>query len=191
MAISLNIDGTVYQHASKIEEVTLRQWVDIMSLEQLEDDVDVQVSFKAFAGFSGIPIKVLETVNKGELFYHINMVVDMISKVEVTEIELPKYITVEGEKYYVNQDIDSAKTSQYIDCTHYMNKMNSSPSFYPYMLAIYCLKEGEAYREGYDFFKRAEAMLDVNVLDALRVNAFFLTTSKDYLNDSLRYLGGN
>jgi len=50
------------------------------------------------------------------------------------------------------------------------------------------MKKKEKYGD-YDIDERAKEMLKCNVKDALTINGFFLSTSEDYLQDSLRYLG--
>lgn len=184
--IELTIDNKIYEHPSKIEEVTLKQWIAIKSVEQNEDATPLESNIKAFSKFSGIPVKVLKGVNKTTLMYHIYLVTEILSDMK-EDNSLPKSFKVGRETYLVPKSIDDCDMAQYIDCTHYMNSMQSSPEFYPYMLAIYCLKKGEKYGR-FDLDKRAKWMLKANVLDALRVNAFFLTTSKDYLSDFQRYL---
>tara|TARA_R100001244_G_scaffold124761_2_gene94658 strand:+ start:2151 stop:2720 length:570 start_codon:yes stop_codon:yes gene_type:complete len=187
--IDLNINGKVYRHPSKIEEVTLRQWVSIMSVEKEEGEAGINSNIKQFSAFSGIPVDILKTVKKKDLMYHIHVVFELMNRTDVKDDELPVSFKLGRTNYHVTQDIDNAAMAQYIDCTHYMNKMKSSPEFYAYMLAIYCTKKNEKYGS-FDLIERAELMLDLNMLDALRVNAFFLTTSEDYLADSQLYLEG-
>lgn len=190
--IDLTIGKKTYRHPSKIEEVTLRQWIAIMNVEQDDQLSHIENNIKSFSEFSGVPIKELHKVPRKKLKFYIAQVHGMLGNIDQSSIKQPKSFKVGRSTYYVNQDIDEASTSQYIDCTHMMNLLNSSPDFYPYMMAIYCLKKNEKYNsKGYDLEKRAEVMRDANVLDALRINGFFLTISEDYRNDSLLYLEGS
>jgi hypothetical protein len=188
--IDLNINGKIYRHPSKIEEVTLGQYIAIQAVEQSEGDTDINNSIKSFSEFASIPIDVLLQAPTKELLYHISLVHELLGDISDIDTTPPKTIKIGKTTYKVNQDIDGAEMAQYIDCTHYMNVMQSSPEFYPYMLAIYCLKGKERYNKGkYDLTARAKQMMQCNVIDALRVNAFFLHTSENFLQDSLRYLG--
>jgi len=149
----------------------------------------IENNINAFSKFANIPAKELRKAPRKELKHHIATVYSMLGNADSKDNTLPKSFRVGRSTFYVNQDIDECSTSQYIDCTHFMNLLKSSPDFFPYMLAIYCLKKGEKYNKGkYDLDKRVEQMMNASVLDALRINAFFLTTSKDYLEDSQLYL---
>ena len=188
--IDLTIGKKTYQHPSKIEEVTLKQWIAIQAAEQSENDTDISNNFKAFSAFSGIPEKVLQSAPSKDMHYHIGVVIDLIGNISKIDHTPPKSFKIGKHEYIVNQDIDGCDMGQYIGCTHYMNLMKSSPEFYPFMLAIYCLRKGEKPISSTDKLKkRAATMLRCNVVDALRVNGFFLNTSQSFLQDSLRYLG--
>lgn len=190
--IKLTIGKNTYLHPSKIEEVTLRQWIAIQAVEDSNDLSHIENNINAFSAFSGVPVKDLKTLPRKKLKFYIAQVYAMLGNIDQTDSDTPKSFKIGRTTYYVNQDIDEAETTQYIDCTHFMNSMSSSPAFYPYMMAIYCLKKGEKYNKGkYDLKDRAEVMLDANVLDALKINAFFLNTSQDFQEDSQLYLVEN
>lgn len=190
--IKLTIDNTEYLHPSKIEEVTLRQWIAINDIEEDTSLSHIENNIKAFSAFSGVPVAKLSTLPKKDLLYYISITYEMVGKVDLTDNVPPKTFKVGRSTFIVNKNIDDCEVSQYLDSTHYMKLLESSPSFYPYMMAIYCLKKREKYNSGkYDMAKRVEQMLDANVLDALKINAFFLITSQDYQNDTRLYLAGN
>jgi len=189
--IDLTIGNKTYRHPSKIEEVTLKQWVALMSLENDEEEIEFKTTIKEFCAFANIPVDdvmKMSARNKENLLYHIHLVHEMMQEADVNHKEPPKSFKIGRSTYYVPDDIDDCDMAQYIDCTHYMKKMNSSPQFYAYMLSIYCMKKKEKYGD-YDIDERAKEMLKCNVKDALTINGFFLSTSEDYLQDSLRYLG--
>lgn len=187
--IELTIGKKTYTHPSKIEEVTLEQWVAIQAAEQGESATHIENNISQFSALTGIPVKKLETVNTKDLLHHINIVFEMIDSVPKMDGKPPKSFKVDGETYIVNQDIDLCPVSQYIECTHYMNLMNSSPEFYPYMMAIYCLKKGEKpLSTAKKLEARVKVMLKANVIDAIKVNTFFLHISQSYLKDSQLYL---
>lgn len=185
--IKLTIGDKDYLHPNKISEVNLKQWIDLKSVQNDESLTPLENNLKGFSEFSGIPMKALLSAPKKEVMFYISQVINMLSEVDVDK-EMIDSFKVGRTTYYVNKDIDSAPTAQYIDCTHKMNQMNSEPCFYPYMMAIYCLKKNEKY-DKVDLKKRVKIMHKAKVVDAIKVNTFFLITSQSYREDFLLYLG--
>ena len=197
--IKLTIGKKTYQHPSKIEEVTLNQWINLMAVEADESLSDIENDLKGFSEFAEIPMKVLIASPKKDVLFHIHTVSNMLN--EVGDIDLDK--TIEKFKigkynYHVPKDFDKEDMGQYITCTHYMNKMgaletqSNEAHFLPYMLAIYCLRTGETEIQDADELEtRANIMRRLCVVDAIRVKSFFLIISEDFRNDFQRYLGEN
>ena len=191
--IKLTIDGKDYKHPSKLEEVTLQQWIDLKSVQPDEEETSLKSDIRAFSAFTKVPQKALRKIPKKELVYYMQQVIDRISEVNthILDTEPIKSFKQGNTTYHIEQDLDDADLGQYIDCTHLMNKIDSEEQFLPYMMAIYCLKKGEEYNsKGYDLEKRADIMRKTRAMDALNIHAFFLTTSQDYAKDTLRYLEG-
>lgn len=183
--IELQVGKKKYKIPSKIEEVTLRQWQDLNNTE--EDKTEVE----SFANFSGIPFSKLKKANTKEVLYFIHQLNEMLSVENIGEPETPTSFKVKGVEYIVDQDIDNLPMAQYLDCTAYMQRLQGKEhEFYPYMMAIYCLKKGEKYSfTGDTLEKRAEIMRDCSFLEAYSINLFFLITSEVFRNATLQYLG--
>jgi len=177
--IEVTIGKRKYLHPSKIEEVTLDQWINITSKE---DDIE------AFSAFSGIPLKVLRSAPKVEVQSHMFQLSLLFEDVkDKLDDHFPESFKVGRSTYYPNQDLDNADYGQYLDCTHYMKAYEGRlTEFYPYMMAIYCLRKGEKY-EDIDLENRAKEMRKAMALDAVCINNFFLFTSKDYAKDCQHY----
>lgn len=169
------IDNKIYSHPSKISEVTLSQWISLRS--EKEDEL------KAYSAFSGIPLKELLASPKKDVQEHLQRLTRLLNEsAELVSKEPPKTFKIGKSTYYVNQDMDSASMAQYLDCTHYMKFFKENETeFYPYMMAIYCLRKGEKYNgDGFDLQKRADIMRKAQAIDAITINAFFLHGSTDY-----------
>lgn len=180
------IDKKIYSHPSRVEEITLQHWVDLNS--EKEDEI------KAFSAFSGIPHKLLLQCPKKDVLEHLNRSRRLLSDTsKLVDQEPPQSFKIGKSTYYVNQDLDGAPMSQYLDCTHYMKFFKENQTeFFPYMMAIYCLREGEEYNgEGYDIEKRAKIMRKAMAVDAVTINAFFLHGSQDYANNFNAYFQAN
>ncbi len=180
------IDKKIYSHPSRIEEVTLQNWIDLNS--EKEDEL------KAFSAFSGIPHRLLLQCPKSDVLDHLNRSRRLLSNAsELTANDPPESFKIGKSTYYVNQSLDNGLMSQYLDCTHYMKFFtNNQAEFFPYMMAIYCLRKGEEYNgEGYDLEKRAKIMRKAQAVDAITINAFFLHGSQDYANNFQVYFQEN
>ena len=184
--IDLNINGTIYRHPNKIEEVNLKQYISLMAVEHDESKTPLENNLKGFSEFADIPMDALKSAPAKEVMYYISQLTNMLSEIDVDKDMIDKF-KVGRFTYYVNQDIDGADMAQYVDCTHMMNLMNSEPEYFPYMMAIYCLRKNEIY-DDVDLEKRAAIMMKANVVDAIKVNTFFLTTSQNYVRDFQLYL---
>lgn len=185
------INKKTYQHPSRIEEVTLKQWI---GFNEPVDETDPNAEIEVLANFSGIPLKELKKAPSSDVLEHIERTKKTISDISQVEAgNTPLKIKIAGRNYFVNQNLDAAPMAQYIDCTHYMKYFGENiAGFYPYMMAIYCLRKDEDYNgEGYDIEVRAEIMRKAMAIDAIRINAFFLTGSKAYAKNSAAYSQGN
>ena len=190
--IRLTIKGKDYEHPSKLEEVTLKQWIDLKTVQPEEDDTSLENDIKGFSAFTGVPQKALRLIPKKELVYYMQQVIERITEVNAHVMDT-KPITefkIGRSTYYIEQDLDNALLGQYSDCTHFMSAMSSDWEFLPYMMAIYCLKKGQSHTDDMqELEKRAKVMRKARAMDALIVHAFFLTTSEDYAKDFQLYLG--
>lgn len=185
------INKKTYQHPSRLQEVKLQQFIEIT---KPSDENDPMSELKSYSRFSGIPLKDLEKAPMSDVNKQIENTKRTLSSIEfVKDMETPTKIKIGRNTYYVAQDLDGAPMAQYIDCTHYMKSFGSNlTAFYPYMMAIYCLKKGEEYNfEGNELEERADIMRKCFAVDAISINAFFLTGSEVYARDFLHYSQAN
>lgn len=123
-----------------------------------------------------------------------------VKKVKKKELDFAMYIflknldnvdlrvedTQVGE-YNFKTGIAEGTMNQWSDCLAIMKKYeNDFESALPYIMAIYCLKEGEAY--DYTKLEERAAYFDNRpYTDGLRFTAFFLTDDKDFLSVMINY----
>lgn len=184
--IDLTIGLKTYRHPSKIEEVTLDQWINLRSVQPEEDGYD---NLRGFSAFADIPLEELKKAPKKEVAHYILELTELLAATGEPDKEPLKKFKIGKYNYNVEQDLDGASVGQYIDCTHYM-KMLPEEEFYPYMMAIYCLRKDESY-EDLDLEARVIEMRRAKVMVGLNVNAFFLNSSTDYLRDSQLFMEEN
>tara|TARA_R100001244_G_scaffold131882_4_gene106093 strand:- start:49 stop:645 length:597 start_codon:yes stop_codon:yes gene_type:complete len=174
--INLTINKKVYKVPSKLSEITLKQF------QALKEESDNNV--ESFSKFANIPLKELNKCPQDEVLFFISQVFDLIQKIDMEDInnEDPKPFKVGTTKYYPRASVDKENMGLYIGCSSYMERLTGQEYlFYPYMMAFYCPRKGEEDMEDQEEIeKRAEVMRGANVIDALRVNAFFLNNSKNY-----------
>ncbi len=180
--IDLTIGSKTYRHPSKLEEVTLDQWIKLKAVQPEEDGYD---NLRGFSAFADIPLGVLKKAPKKDMAFYILQLTELLSdanmdeRTPLTKFKIGKY------RYNVEQSLDDASVGQYIDCTHYM-KILPEEEYLPYMMAIYCLRNNESY-DDIDLQERVKEMRRAKVMVGLNVNAFFLNSSKDYLRDFQLY----
>lgn len=108
----------------------------------------------------------------------------LLKNINDLEIDFNDYTF--GE-FNFSTSIAEATLNQWTDCVSIMKKYeNDYESALPYIMAIYCLKDGEKY----DFNKlqeRAEYFDERPYIDGLRFTAFFLTSDKNFLNAMINY----
>lgn len=189
--IKLTIANKDYFHPSKLEEVTLDQWINLRGVETEEGETSLKENIKSFSAFTGVPQKALRLVPKKKLYFYMNEVINRVTEVKahVADSKPIHELTIGKNTYHIEQDLDNAPLGQYSDCTHFMNLMQSDEEFLPYMMAIYCLKKGQKHTDNMkELEKRAKTMRKARAMDALLIHAFFLDTSQDYAKDSQLYM---
>jgi hypothetical protein len=172
--IKLTIDGKDYLHPSKLEEVTLQQWIDLMKVEKKEGETDLRSDLRAFSKFTGVPQKALNymarNTSQKEMYFYMEQVRQMITKVSTSVLDEKPITSLEinGKTYYVCKDIDDDDFSKYLDCTDLMKVIDSEWDFLPYMMAIYCLQEGQVHAKDQDQLEqRAKTMRKAKAVDGV------------------------
>jgi hypothetical protein len=93
----------------------------------------------------------------------------------------PKTIKIAGDTFEVPQNLEHDCTvAQYVDYSKYQQSyQGSSYGFYAVALAIFLKKRGQGYKE-VKLNDRIELMKSVNLIDAVKITAFFFVQSQRY-----------
>lgn len=153
-----------YNIPSKWEDVTLKQFQQILNLQDKNDNLAILAIMlgKTKEEIQQLPSKVLTLFYKNLSFF----------KNEV-KVEADNKLTINNELYIIN-DKDNMKVGEYADFNEILQYDRNN---YAYMLAILCRKEGEIYDDKYIAEKleqRKEMFENIPVTEALKtVNFFF------------------
>lgn len=153
-----------YNIPTKWEEVTLKQFQQILELEDKNDNLAILAIMlgKTKEEVQQLPSKVLTLFYKNLNFF----------KAE-PRTESDNKLTINDELYVIN-DKDNMKVGEYADFNEILQYDRNN---YAYMLAILCRKEGEVYDDKFiaeKLNKRKEMFENIPVTEALKtVNFFF------------------
>lgn len=153
-----------YNIPSKWEDVTLKQFQQILNLQDKNDNLAILAIMlgKTKEEVQQLPSKVLTLFYKNLNFF----------KAE-PRTESDNKLTINDELYVIN-DKDNMKVGEYADFNEILQYDRNN---YAYMLAILCRKEGEVYDDKFiaeKLNKRKEMFENIPVTEALKtVNFFF------------------
>lgn len=152
-----------YNIPSKWEEVTLKQFQQILELENKNDNLAILAIMlnKTKEEVQQMPAKVL-TLFIGKLDFF----------KEEPKVESNNSIEVDGEIYLINVK-ENLKFGEYCDFNEILQYDRNN---YAYMLAILCRKEGEVYDDKFiaeKLNKRKEMFENIPVTEALKTINFF------------------
>lgn len=153
-----------YNIPSKWEEVTLKQFQQILELEDKNDNLAILAIMlgKTKEEVQQLPSKVLTLFYQNLNFFK-----------EEPKVEVDNKLTINNELYVIN-DKDNMKVGEYADFNEILQYDRNN---YAYMLAILCRKEGEVYDDKFiaeKLNKRKEMFENIPVTEALKtVNFFF------------------
>lgn len=153
-----------YNIPSKWEDVTLKQFQQILNLQDKNDNLAILAIMlgKTKEEVQQLPSKVLTLFYKNLSFF----------KNEV-KVEADNKLTINNELYIIN-DKDNMKVGEYADFNEILQYDRNN---YAYMLAILCRKEGEIYDDKYIAEKLEQRRImfeNIPVTEALKtVNFFF------------------
>lgn len=153
-----------YNIPTKWEEVTLKQFQQILELEDKNDNLAILAIMlnKTKEEVQQLPSKVLTLFYQNLNFF----------KAE-PRTESDNKLTINDELYVIN-DKDNMKVGEYADFNEILQYDRNN---YAYMLAILCRKEGEVYDDKFiaeKLNKRKEMFENIPVTEALKtVNFFF------------------
>lgn len=153
-----------YNIPTKWEEVTLKQFQQILELEDKNDNLAILAIMlgKTKEEVQQLPSKVLTLFYQNLNFFK-----------EEPRTESDNKLTINDELYIIN-DKDNMKVGEYADFNEILQYDRNN---YAYMLAILCRKEGEVYDDKFiaeKLNKRKEMFENIPVTEALKtVNFFF------------------
>lgn len=153
-----------YNIPTKWEEVTLKQFQQILELENKNDNLAILAIMlnKTKEEVQQLPSKVLTLFYQNLNFFK-----------EEPKVEADNKLTINDELYVIN-DKDNMKVGEYADFNEILQYDRNN---YAYMLAILCRKEGEVYDDKFiaeKLNKRKEMFENIPVTEALKtVNFFF------------------
>lgn len=153
-----------YNIPTKWEEVTLKQFQQILELEDKNDNLAILAIMlgKTKEEVQQLPSKVLTLFYQNLNFFK-----------EEPRTESDNKLTINNELYVIN-DKDNMKVGEYADFNEILQYDRNN---YAYMLAILCRKEGEVYDDKFiaeKLNKRKEMFENIPVTEALKtVNFFF------------------
>lgn len=153
-----------YNIPTKWEEVTLKQFQQILELEDKNDNLSILAIMlgKTKEEVQQLPSKVLTLFYQNLNFFK-----------EEPKTESDNKLTINDELYVIN-DKDNMKVGEYADFNEILQYDRNN---YAYMLAILCRKEGEVYDDKFiaeKLNKRKEMFENIPVTEALKtVNFFF------------------
>lgn len=153
-----------YNIPTKWEEVTLKQFQQILELEDKNDNLAILAIMlgKTKEEVQQLPSKVLTLFYQNLNFFK-----------EEPKVEVDNKLTINNELYVIN-DKDNMKVGEYADFNEILQYDRNN---YAYMLAILCRKEGEVYDDKFiaeKLNKRKEMFENIPVTEALKtVNFFF------------------
>lgn len=153
-----------YNIPTKWEEVTLKQFQQILELEDKNDNLAILAIMlnKTKEEVQQLPSKVLTLFYQNLNFFK-----------EEPRTESDNKLTINDELYIIN-DKDNMKVGEYADFNEILQYDRNN---YAYMLAILCRKEGEVYDDKFIAEKlnqRKEMFENIPVTEALKtVNFFF------------------
>ncbi len=178
--IDFKLKGKKYKIPSKIEELTIRQYLDII---KTDSDSDL------LSKLGGIPIEDIKTCNQKEVSFFIHQLSEMFNDIkDIDEKDMPLSFRINDSRYWICQDIANASWGRWEDCRKYMKQYaDNIEEYFPYLLSIYSLKKEEKYDSSI-LNERVEQFKDLPYVLGLKMHAFFLTSNQEYLNVISLYL---
>lgn len=152
-----------------------------ITIKQYRELVKETDYIKQIAILTGCSEEEVKKVKKKELDFAMYML-----RKNMDNLDLKVGDTQVGE-YNFSVGIAESSMNQWSDCLGIMKQYeNDFESALPYIMAIYCLKEGESY-DYTKIIERAAYFDNRPYADGLRFAAFFLTNDSDFLNAMINY----
>lgn len=166
-----------YNIPTKWEEVTLKQFQQILELEDKNDNLAILAIMlnQTKEEVQQLPSKVLTLFYQNLNFFK-----------EEPKVEADNKLTINDELYVIN-DKDNMKVGEYADFNEVLQYDRNN---YAYMLAILCRKEGEVYDDKFiaeKLNKRKEMFENIPVTEAIKIINFFFQKFISLKTNTMNY----
>ena len=169
------------------DDITLKQYEDIVSIQQCDDSYDDLINkgaeiLKVVYGVDGMSIAYND-------FLTLTKTLDFF-KHPIVPKKVRNTYTLNGNQYQLNTNFNDFTTAQYVDFQNYKKRND-----YVGMLSVVMIPKGHQYCDGYDNEQVMDDLCNLPITDAMGVLSFFLTCSfnstKFLIRCSLRKLTRN
>lgn len=96
----------------------------------------------------------------------------------------PEKININGHKYVLTKDVSKITTAAYIDFQSYLKMENNTV----YVLSCFLIPEGKTYNEGYNIEDVISDIKTLDIITALEICFFFISTYLNLTKGIVRYL---
>lgn len=145
----------------KWKDVTLRQFLELQKLIDIEDETDRMVAIAEL--FLGDEVTSLPIDQFGKKLQELNFL-----KEELPTNRLVKSVTVNDRKYKIDALVGHINTAQYIDFVNHMKDGNQ----FARVLSVFFIPDGHKYNDGYDMGQVIDDMYDLP-MDIVNSESFF------------------
>ena len=147
----------------KWNDVTLRQFLELQKLLEIEDEQDRLVAVaELLLGEEVTDLPLSEFTKKVKEL-------DFL-KEEIPETHIVKTVKVNDRKYEIDAVLGHISTAQYIDFINYSKQENK----FAEMLSVFFIPKGHKYNDGYDMSQVIEDMYELPI-DIVHSESFFFS----------------
>lgn len=157
-------------------DVTINEYFDLVDrLEEVTEDYEKEVVKISFV--TGIPESDVWNLQIQD-FRNYQSKLDWLNSFEISKDVKFNNITIDGEKYSIDTNLQNFTVSQYIDFQTFYPKRKENPKVLGNIIACLVIPKGKTYAEGYDIQKLVSDINDkLDILTANEIMFFFLKQS--------------
>lgn len=157
-------------------DVTINEYFDLVDrLSEVTEDYEKEVVKISFV--TGIPESDVWNLQLQE-FRDYQSKSGWLNRFDISKDVKFSNITIDGEKYSVDTNLQNFTVSQYIDFQTFYPKRKNNPKVIGNILACFIVPKGKTYADGYDIQKLVSDINDkLDILTANEVMFFFLKQS--------------
>jgi hypothetical protein len=157
-------------------DVTINEYFDLVDrLEEVTEEYEKEVVKISFV--TGIPESDVWNLQLQE-FRNYQSKLTWLNRFEISKDVKFSNITIDGEKYSVDTNLQNFTVSQYIDFQTFYPKRKDNPKVIGNILACFIVPKGKTYADGYDIQKLVSVLNEkLDILTANEIMFFFLKQS--------------